>query len=313
MPATELQPLIQALRTVGEDPDQVLGEGTAYLVAYGQRLVDSRTLPGVRLEAEQAEEGIRASLDIAEGVRVSRPIHLCFGLFERFGAQDVDLQLSLGRGAGATVWSHCLFTIPELARHSMNGRFALGPASELVYEETHYHGLSGGIEVGSRARIEVAEGAVFRNQFGLVQGRVGRLEIDYEVALGPRATAELVSRVYGRVTDEIRIREAVRLQGAGSRGLVKTRVAVDDQATAEVVGVTEGNAAGARGHVDCTEIVRGHGRVSASPCVSVSHPAAKVTHEAAIGSVDRRQLETLMAHGLTPEEAVEVIVRGLLK
>lgn len=29
-----------------------------------------------------------------------------------------------------------------------------------------------------------------------------------------------------------------------------------------------------------------------------------------VGSVDKRQLETLMAHGLTSEEAVDVIVKG---
>ncbi len=47
--------------------------------------------------------------------------------------------------------------------------------------------------------------------------------------------------------------------------------------------------------------------------MSVTNPLAKVTHEAAIGSVDKRQMETLMAHGLTPEEAVDVIVKGILK
>jgi uncharacterized protein len=48
------------------------------------------------------------------------------------------------------------------------------------------------------------------------------------------------------------------------------------------------------------------------PIVSVTHPQAKVTHEAAIGSVDKHQLETLMAHGLAPDEAVDVIVKGML-
>ncbi len=28
--------------------------------------------------------------------------------------------------------------------------------------------------------------------------------------------------------------------------------------------------------------------------------------------VDKKQLETLMAHGLTPEEAVDVVVKGML-
>ncbi|HEX6173518.1 MAG TPA: SufD family Fe-S cluster assembly protein [Candidatus Binatia bacterium] len=51
----------------------------------------------------------------------------------------------------------------------------------------------------------------------------------------------------------------------------------------------------------------------AIPIVKVTHPLAKVTHEAAIGSIDQKQLETLMAHGLTPEQAVEVVVAGLLR
>jgi hypothetical protein len=38
-----------------------------------------------------------------------------------------------------------------------------------------------------------------------------------------------------------------------------------------------------------------------------------VTHEAAVGTVDQKQLETLMAHGLTPDEAVDVVISGLLR
>ena len=40
---------------------------------------------------------------------------------------------------------------------------------------------------------------------------------------------------------------------------------------------------------------------------------AKVTHEAAIGSIDKKQMQTLMARGLSEEEAVDVIVKGVLK
>ena len=61
------------------------------------------------------------------------------------------------------------------------------------------------------------------------------------------------------------------------------------------------------------EIVKDNAIAKAIPIVSVIHPLAKVTHEAAIGSVDKRQMETLMSHGLTPEEAVDVIVKGILR
>jgi Fe-S cluster assembly scaffold protein SufB len=49
------------------------------------------------------------------------------------------------------------------------------------------------------------------------------------------------------------------------------------------------------------------------PIVRVRHPEAQVTHEAAIGTVDQTQLETLMAHGLTPDEAIELVISGLLR
>ena len=65
--------------------------------------------------------------------------------------------------------------------------------------------------------------------------------------------------------------------------------------------------------MDCLEIVRDRAVARAEPIVEVSHPLAKVTHEAAVGTVDQRQLETLMAHGLSPDEAVEVIVTGMLR
>ncbi|MCD6508562.1 SufD family Fe-S cluster assembly protein [Candidatus Poribacteria bacterium] len=48
------------------------------------------------------------------------------------------------------------------------------------------------------------------------------------------------------------------------------------------------------------------------PIATVTHPTAQVTHEAAIGSVDRKQLLTLMARGLREDEAVDVIIKGML-
>jgi hypothetical protein len=58
--------------------------------------------------------------------------------------------------------------------------------------------------------------------------------------------------------------------------------------------------------------VRERAVARAVPLVSVSHPGAKVTHEAAIGSVDQAELDTLMSRGLSDERAVEVIVKGIL-
>ena len=164
-----------------------------------------------------------------------------------------------------------------------------------------------------KSLVKVGKNGRYFTDFTLISGRVGKLDIDYRVETGENAVTELIAKVFGHADDRITIKEEVVLAGENARGLIKTRVALEDDAVAEITGVTEGKAAGARGHVDCMEIVKDNASAKAVPIVSVTNPLAKVTHEAAIGSVDKRQLETLMAHGLTPEEAVDVIVKGVLR
>jgi Fe-S cluster assembly scaffold protein SufB len=308
----DLDTLYRAFQQIGEDPSRLLTPETAYLVACGHEIMGMQSIEGVIIIPRRVKDGIEARVTVLEGCRIEPPVHLCFGLFEMFGVQNVTLQLNLQANSRATFWSHCLFMVPQVACHAMTATVTIGAGAELIYNEAHYHGLSGGIEVIPRAQVAVGPRARYRADFSLIQGRVGRLDIDYTVNVAEDGVAELTSKVYGRVTDTIRIREVVSLDGAGARGLVKSRVAVQDDATAEIVGATFGNAADVRGHVDCLEIVRGNATASAVPEVRVTHPLAKVTHEAAIGSVDQQQLEALMARGLSPEDAVDRIILGML-
>jgi len=113
--------------------------------------------------------------------------------------------------------------------------------------------------------------------------------------------------------NKIKIREEAILSGRNARSVIKTRAGIKDNATSEVYNVTEGNAPYVRGHVDCIEIVSGNAKAKATPIVSVSDETARVTHEAAIGSVDKKQLETLLSHGLSRKEAVDAIIKGMLR
>jgi Fe-S cluster assembly scaffold protein SufB len=304
--------MINALRIAGEDPSAVLGPETAHVLVYGHELASVRSLPGVTLEARSEHGVIHATVVIAAGVKLVKPVHLCFGLASASDRQQVELDLTAQPGCSATLWSHCLFAQADGATHAMNARLALGADASITYREVHYHGVSGNIRVVPHANITLGPRSRYEADFALVQGRVGTLEVDYSVDVAEHAIAELTSKVYGFGSDVIRIREQLNLNGEGARGLIKTRVAARQQALAEVIGITHGNAPGARGHVDCLEIVRDQAVVSAIPEVKVTHPQAKVTHEAAIGSVDAKQLESLMARGLAPEQAIDLIILGML-
>jgi len=310
---SDLDALMKALGDAGGDKAILENNEIAHLVASGHKLLSMKSVEGLDVDAKETSTGISARVTVKEGVRIKNPVHLCFGILHKKGTQKIKMDVKLEKNAAAHFIAHCIFPKAEKVKHIMDAVVDIGEGAEMQYSETHYHGLYGGIKVVPKSVVKVGRNGRYLSDFTLTTGRVGTLDIDYSVETQENAVAELIARVFGHADDRITIKERVVLSGENSKGLIKTRVALEDESFAEVTGITEGNAAGARGHVDCMEIVKDNAIAKAIPIVSVINSLAKVTHEAAIGSVDKRQLETLMAHGLTPEEAVDVIVRGILK
>jgi len=310
---SELTDLMQAFGEAGGDRGALADSGTAHLSVSNNSIVSSRLVPGIDVQARELRNGVSAKVTVREGVKLEKPVHLCFGVLHKKGTQRIKMDVTLEKNSSATFIAHCIFPNAEKVRHLMDATVDINEGAEMRYSETHYHGLFGGIEVIPKLKVKVRENGRYYTDFTLTTGRVGKLGIDYAVEAGKNTVVELAARVFGHANDAIVIKEKVVLAGENARGLIKARVAIEDDATAEIRGITEGNAPGARGHVDCMEIVKDRAVAKAIPMVQVNNPLAKVTHEAAIGSVDKRQMETLMAHGLSPEEAVDVIVKGILK
>ncbi len=270
-------------------------------------------IEGIHFEAEELAEGIKARIVVDPDTKVERTVHLCFGMLPAEGRQEIVASYDIGAGAEVEFLAHCTFPNAIKLQHVMDADIHVGAGAKMTYTESHYHGQDGGIEVLPKTRVMVSEGGRYVNSFALVHGRVGRLEVDIDTTVAEEGLAEMTAKVYGHAEDDILVREVLHLNGDGARGLTKTRVAVRDSARSEVFTTAEGNAPRARGHMDCTEIVRDQAEARNTPIVIVRDDEARVTHEAAIGTVSKKELETLMARGLDEEEAVDTIIRGMLR
>lgn len=310
---SELEELSRALPMVGAEPTILDDERIAHVVGHGHHILSRRTVPGLQLDIDETGEAIVGRMTVRAGMAIEHPIHLCFGLTHPTGSQRIQIDVFVEERATARVLSHCLFPVATAAEHRMQATIAVGPHASLTYTEGHYHGPHGGMLVLPHATVKIGKGARYFSDFSLLSGSVGNLDIDYLVEVEEDGIAELTAKILAHRADQIVLKEAVMLRGERSRGLIKTRMVLEDEACAEITGITEAHARGVRGHVDCMEIVQGRARASAIPIVRVFHPEAKVTHEAAIGSVNKKELETLMARGLTPEQAIEMIVSGILR
>ena len=310
--AREFEDMMQAYEEAGGKADILRTPRVASAVISGNRVLATNQIEGVSIETEETEHGVRASITAAPGVKVDHPVHLCFGMIASEGRQEIISEFEIGEGAEVGFLVHCTFPNAIDLEHVMEARIHVGPGATMRYSETHYHGPHGGISVLPTTHAQVDEGGWLESEFNLTHGRVGRLDVRFEVDVAAAGVIELTTKAYGLAEDEIKVNEIIRLNGEGARGLTKTRVAVRDKAVSEIYTTTEGNAPSAVGHMDCTEIVRDAAVAHNVPVVIVRHERARVTHEAAIGSVNRKEMETLMARGLDEDEAVDIIIRGML-
>ncbi len=289
-----------------KDPD------VAHLVIGLNKVVSSRLVTGLHVEADEKDQGVAIRLRLDAGQRILKPVHMCFGLLQEQGIQEIEMDLDVGDDSEIHVMAHCVFPNATDVRHAMDAAIRLRPGARYTYFERHIHSPAGGIRVLPKARIELEPGARFKTDFELIEGRVGLIDIDYETTCHERSVMEMTAKISGKGDDVIKIREVGHLVGEHARGVLTSRVAVRDSARADIYNKLTASAAFARGHVDCQEIITGGGIASAIPIVEVSHPRAHITHEAALGSVDTRQLQTLMARGLSEDQASELIIAGLL-
>jgi hypothetical protein len=294
------------IHSVVKDPD------VAHLVIGLNEVVSSRGVQGLRVEPEPFQDGVKITIVVEAGQVIAKPVHMCFGLIQEQGIQKIDLDLRVEDNAAIDVVAHCVFPNATDVRHEMDGKISIGKHASFTYEEKHIHSEHGGVNVIPKAVIDLDEHARYRTNFELIYGRVGLIDMDYTCTCKAHSILEMNAKVSAKGDDVVRIREIGHLVGPHARGVLTSRVAVKDSARADVYNKITASAAHARGHVDCKEIMRDNGVVSATPIVEVSHAKAHVTHEAALGSVDTKQLETLMARGLSEDDASDLIVEGML-
>lgn len=311
--AEEFETIVDTFEKSGGKRDLLKSSKVASMVVSGNKVIAKNVVDGISVQAQETPEGVKIHLKIEDNVKMAYPIHLCFGIVHKKGRQHIDSTYEIGDNVSVEFLAHCSFPRAEDVQHLMDADITIGKNSVMRYNEVHFHGQEGDIEVIPKAHIKIGKGSKYNSEFRLVDGRVGTFDMDYTVDVDEYGVAELSAKLYGKSTDKIKIKETIHLNGQYSKGIAKSRIVNTEYSNSEILGEVIGHAAHSRGHIDCTEIVEGeHASASAVPLVKVVHPLAKITHEAAIGSVDKLQMETLMARGLTEDEAIDVIVKGLL-
>lgn len=290
-----------------------MGPDIAHVEIHGNQVLGAHLVEGLQVESKSFEDGVDINIRVIKNTKIKNPVRFCFGLIPENGIQKLNINTIIEENASASFIANCTFPNAKNIQHLMNATITIENGAELKYFERHIHGPEGGVTIVPVTKVFVKENARYSTEFELIKGAAGIIELDYMAEVSKNSIVDMKARIFGRVKDKIHIKEAAHLIGENSVGVLTSHIALKDEADAIVENEIIADAPYSRGHVDCKEIVQGAAKARAVPVVQVNDPRAHVTHEAAIGSVDSKQLETLLSRGLTEDEAVDLIIAGLLK
>jgi Fe-S cluster assembly scaffold protein SufB len=215
--AREFEAILEAYKEAGGRPDILQTPRVASVVISGNRVLALNLVDGVEIEAEELEDGVRARIVVAPGTVVDYPVHLCFGMVAEEGRQRILSEFEVGAQAEISFLTHCTFPNAVDLEHVMDAQIHIGPGATMRYSEGHYHGPVGGIKVLPTTSAYVDKGGRLESEFNLVHGRVGCLDIKFDVDVAADGVVELSTKAYGSGEDEIRVSETVRLNGERAR------------------------------------------------------------------------------------------------
>jgi Fe-S cluster assembly scaffold protein SufB len=288
------------------------GPDEAHIEIHGNQVLGVQLVEGLEVKSKSIDDGVEVEIRVKKGTHIKKPVSFCFGVIPDNGIQHIISRTIIEEGAKATFVANCTFPNAVNVRHLMDAVVVIEKNATLNYQEKHIHGPKGGVTNIPRTQVTVMESGRYHTEFELIQGAAGLVELDYAAVCEKNAVVEMKTSIYGRLEDRIHIREAARLSGEGAVAVLTSYIALKEKSQANIDNEIIADAAYARGHVDCKEIIQGLAQARAVPIVQVNNSLAHVTHEAAIGSVDSKQLETLLSRGLTEDDATDLIIKGLL-
>ncbi len=303
---------LQKLIRTADITSQIVDMNNAHLIIHNNTILSRNDIAGLDIKTTETTQGVDIHLRVKKGVKIAQPVTMCFGVLHDMNLQKINMKIVIEENASLNIVGHCIFSEKQAVTHLMQADIILEKNALYHYFEKHTHNNEGTTVVKLQSKVLVGKGADYVTEFELLKGHVGKTTIDFNAVCKEKSKTKLLSRISGLGDDKIIINETADLEEKDSMAVLQSKIAVKGNAQAVVHNTLKAQAANARGHVDCTEILRENGHVEAYPNVQVTHPDAHVTHEATLGGVDNKQLETLMTRGLDKEDAEELIIQGLL-
>ncbi len=271
-------------------------------------LVDKNKDEYTKLLSESDPVG--SFIRVKKGARVIHPVQSCFYLKTDKSTQKVhniivaepDSELHIITGCTTANYVHD-------GMHLGITEFYIRENAKLTY--TMIHDWAPQMKVFPRSAAIVEKGGTFvSNYVALTEAE--HVQAYPKVQVKEGGTARLHSIIYAPGNSLYDLGGAILLEGDKAKGEIISRV-VSNGGQVISRGYLDGSGTDTRGHMECSGLMlTDEGYIHAVPELKASVPNTDLSHEAAVGKINDKEILYLMTRGLDEETATSLIVRGFL-
>ncbi|SLM32840.1 conserved hypothetical protein [Desulfamplus magnetovallimortis] len=248
-------------------------------------------------------------IGIKKGVKAAKPLQTCLHIAKENFSQKVHNIIVAEEDSEIHIIAGC-----STSEHLKSGlhiglsEFYVKKGAVLKYTMIHDWGEN--VCVRPKTAVHVEEGGVYISNYISLKP-VGSIVANPVTYLEKNATARINSVLVAGQGSFMDMGSIVELNAPGARAEIISRAIVAG-GTIISRGHLMGKEPGVKGHLECKGLILKNGLLHAIPELSGHTPGVEMSHEAAVGKIDKREIEYLMARGLDEEEAISTIVRGFL-
>lgn len=248
-------------------------------------------------------------INVEKGFKAEKPLQTCLHISKNKFSQNVHNVIVLEEDSEVHIIAGCSTSEHlDSGLHIGLSEFYVKKGATLKYTMIHDWGEN--VCVRPKTAVHVEEGGVFISNYISLKP-VGSIVANPVTYLDKDATARMNSILVAGEGSYMDMGSIVELNGPGAKAEIISRAIVAG-GTIISRGHLMGNVQGVKGHLECKGLILKDGLLHAIPELSGNTPGVEMSHEAAVGKIDKREIEYLMARGLDEEEAISTIVRGFL-
>ncbi|MDI9644507.1 MAG: SufD family Fe-S cluster assembly protein [Candidatus Verstraetearchaeota archaeon] len=248
----------------------------------------------------------------APNTKVDQPIQACLYIGSEGLLQAPHNIVIAEEGSELNIVTGC--TADSRARmvaHIGVSEFYVKKGATLIF--TMIHSWSEDAYVRPRTGVIVEEGGTFISNYVLIKPVKDIQSYPTAHLVGKGAKAKFNSIIYASKDSIIDLGNRIYLMAEGTSGESVFKVVSTGTSKVYNRGQVFGQNRGTKGHLDCRGMILcPTSTITAIPELVAEHSETELSHEAAIGRLQEEQLHYLMSRGISPEQAIGVLVKGFL-